>query len=58
MERTLSPSPKVHEFEPVISRYTAVQAKLLQDVTHMGVVIGRDVRPFLKVWLEGLAEHE
>ena len=42
------------QYEPVISRYTTVQVKLLQDVTHMGVVVSPEVRPVFKEWLEGL----
>ena len=42
------------QYEPVISQYTDVQVKLLQDVTHMGVVVGPEVRPVIKKWLKGL----
>lgn len=41
------------EYEPAISQYTNVQVKLLQDVTHMGVVVGPEVRPVIKEWLAG-----
>jgi len=44
----------VDQYEPVISQYTEVQVRLLQDVTHMGVVVGPEVRPVVKGWLEGL----
>ena len=44
------------QFEPVMSQYTAVQVTLLQGVTHMGVVVGPDVQPVLKDWLEGLGK--
>jgi len=44
------------QYEPVISRYTAVQVKLLQAVTHMGLVVGPEVRPVVKEWLEGLGK--
>jgi non-heme chloroperoxidase len=44
------------EYEPVISQYTDVQVKLLQDVTHMGAVVGPEVRPVIKEWLEGLGK--
>jgi pimeloyl-ACP methyl ester carboxylesterase len=44
------------QYEPVISQYTEVQVRLLQDVTHMGVVVGPEVRPVIKEWLEGLGE--
>ena len=40
------------QFEPVISQYTAVQVKLLPDLTHMGVVVGPEIRPVLKEWME------
>ncbi len=44
------------QYEPVISQYTEVQVKLLQGVTHMGVVVGPEVRPVIREWLEGLGE--
>ncbi|MBW1812441.1 MAG: alpha/beta hydrolase [Deltaproteobacteria bacterium] len=44
------------QYEPVISQYTEVQVKLLQDVTHMGVVVGPEVRLAVKEWLEGLGK--
>ncbi len=44
------------QYEPVISQYTAVQVKLLQAVTHMGVVVSPEVRPVVKEWLEGLGK--
>lgn len=44
------------QFEPVMSQYTAVQVTLLQGVTHMGVVVGSDVHPVLKDWLENFDE--
>ncbi len=40
-------------FELVMTQYTAVQATLLQGVTHMGVVVGPEVQLVLKNWLEG-----
>jgi len=46
------------QFESVISQYTAVQVSLLQEVTHMGVVVGTKVQPVFKDWLEGLGKHE
>jgi pimeloyl-ACP methyl ester carboxylesterase len=42
------------QYEPVISRYTNVQVKLLQGVTHMGLVVSPKVRPVIKEWLEGM----
>jgi len=44
------------QYKPVISQYTKVQVKLLQGVTHMGLVVGPEVRPVIKEWLEGLGE--
>ena len=44
------------QYEPVISQYTEVQVRLLQGVTHMGVVVGADVRPVVREWLEGLGK--
>ncbi len=44
------------QFEPVISQYTTVQAQLLPDVTHMGVVVNPATRPVLKEWLQGLGK--
>jgi hypothetical protein len=42
------------QYEQVISQYTEVQVRLLQGVTHMGVVVGTEVQPVVKEWLEGL----
>jgi non-heme chloroperoxidase len=42
------------QYEPVISQYTAVQVKLLQGVSHMGVVVCPEVRPVIEEWLERL----
>jgi alpha-beta hydrolase superfamily lysophospholipase len=44
------------QYEPVISQYTTVQVKLLQGVSHMGLVVSPEVRPVIKEWLEGLGE--
>ena len=44
------------QYEPVISQYATVQVKLLQDVSHMGVVICTEIRLVIKEWLEGLGE--
>ena len=46
----------VDQYEPVISQYTEVQVRLLQGVTHIGVVVGAEVRPVVKEWLEGLGK--
>jgi hypothetical protein len=45
------------QFEPVISQYTAVQVKLLPELTHMGVVVSPEVRPVVKEWLQGLGKQ-
>jgi len=39
------------KFEPVISQYTNVAVELLPDVTHMGVVVGPEIRVVIKKWL-------
>lgn len=44
------------QYEHVISQYTTVQVKLLQGVSHMGLVVCPEVRPVIKEWLEGLGE--
>ena len=44
------------QYEPVISQYTEVQVKLLQGVTHMGMVVGTEVQPVIREWLEGLGQ--
>ncbi len=42
------------KYEPVISQYTDVQVKLLQGLTHMGVVVSVITRPVIGEWLSGL----
>ena len=42
------------KFEPVISQYTEVQVRLLEGLTHFGVVLSPEVRPVIKEWLEGI----
>jgi alpha-beta hydrolase superfamily lysophospholipase len=43
------------KFEPVISQYVpGVQVKLLDGVTHMGVVVGDDIHPVVAEWLKSL----
>ncbi|MBU4318412.1 MAG: lysophospholipase [Proteobacteria bacterium] len=41
-------------FGPLISQYTHAQVELLEGVTHMGVVVGPEVQPVIKNWLEKL----
>ena len=42
------------QFGPVISQYTESEVELLEGVTHMGVVIGKEIQPVVKKWLESL----
>ena len=42
------------QFEPVISKYTKTEVALLEGVSHMGVVVGEEIQPAIKEWLEGL----
>jgi non-heme chloroperoxidase len=42
------------KFEPAISQFAKVKVRLLKDVTHMGVVVGPEIRPVIKEWLESL----
>jgi hypothetical protein len=44
------------QYEPVISQYADVHVELLEDVTHMGVVVGDEIQPVIKEWLEGLSK--
>ena len=44
------------QFEPVISQYTAVQVKLLPDLTHMGVVVSPEIRPVVEEWLKDIGK--
>jgi non-heme chloroperoxidase len=43
------------KYKPVISQYTDVQVKLLQGLTHMGVVMSPETRPVIEEWLNGLS---
>jgi non-heme chloroperoxidase len=42
------------QYKPVISQYADVQVRILEGVTHMGVVVGDEIQPIIKEWLEGL----
>ncbi len=44
------------QFEPVISQYTQGKVKMINGVTHLGVVVGPEVRPVIKEWLESLGK--
>ncbi len=39
------------KFEPVISQYTEVKVRLLDGLTHFGVVLSPEVQPVVKEWL-------
>ena len=42
-------------FEPAVSKYKKdIEVKIINDVTHMGLVIGEEIRPILKEWINGL----
>jgi non-heme chloroperoxidase len=40
-------------FEAAISPFVKAQVTLLENVTHMGVVVGPEVRPVIAKWLQG-----
>ena len=44
------------QFEAVISQYTEVQVRLLEGLTHFGVILSPEVRPVVKEWLQGLGK--
>jgi len=44
-------------FEPVIKKYTEATVKLLPDVTHIGLIVGPEVRPIVKKWLENFGKQ-
>ena len=44
------------QFEPVISQYATVEAKLLSDTTHMGVVVSTKIQPIIRDWLENISK--
>jgi len=41
-------------FEPVITRFTRAEVRLIEGVSHMGVVTGPAVHPAVREWLKGL----
>lgn len=46
---------KAEEFLPEISKYKPdVEVAILDDVSHMGVVVGEEVRPVLNKWLKDI----
>lgn len=42
------------KFEPVISQYTEADVRLVDGLTHMGVVVNPAVQPVVKEWLENI----
>jgi pimeloyl-ACP methyl ester carboxylesterase len=42
------------KFEPVISQYAEAEVRLLDGLTHMGVVVNPAVQPVVKTWLESI----
>ena len=45
-------------FEPAISPYAKARFELLPGVSHMGVVVGEDIRPLIRDWLNGLGHPQ
>lgn len=43
------------QFEPAMSPFVKADYKLLKGVTHMGVVVGSEIRPVIRAWLDGLS---
>jgi non-heme chloroperoxidase len=42
-------------FEPAVSKYKKdVNVKIINNATHMGLVMGKEIRPVLKEWINGL----
>jgi alpha-beta hydrolase superfamily lysophospholipase len=44
------------KFESVISQYTEVKVRLLEGLTHFGVVLSPEIQPVIKDWLAGLGK--
>jgi len=44
------------KFKSVICQYTNAEVRLIEGLTHFGVVIRPEVRPVIKEWLEGLGK--
>ncbi|WP_392339788.1 alpha/beta hydrolase [Moritella marina] len=42
------------QFESVMSPYTSVKVALLPEVSHMGIVVGSEIRLVVKAWLQKL----
>jgi non-heme chloroperoxidase len=45
------------KFESVIAQYTDAEVRLLEGLTHFGVVLNPEVRPVIRKWLEGLGKR-
>jgi non-heme chloroperoxidase len=43
-----------NKFESVIAKYTNAQVSLLQNITHIGVVVSPENQPILRSWLGGI----
>ncbi len=43
-----------HRFEPVISQFARPEVKLLEGITHNGVVVGPEVNSVIKEWIENM----
>ena len=43
---------RADQFEPEMSRYTKVEAILLENVTHLGIAVGPEIRPVVQKWLQ------
>jgi non-heme chloroperoxidase len=41
-------------FEPVISRFSSAEVRLLEGVSHMGVITSPAVHPAVREWIQGL----
>lgn len=44
------------KFESVISQYTEAKVRLLEGLTHFGVVLSPEIQPVIKDWLAGLGK--
>jgi len=52
--RQRAAAPLGFPFEPVISKYAEADVRLVDGLTHMGVVVAPAVQPVVKKWLEGI----
>lgn len=42
------------QFAPLVSQCAKARVKVLPGVSHLGIVVGPEIRPVVKEWLEGL----